>query len=101
MSDKYEIINRVFLAQPRRRQFPKCQWNARAVSNMDQSEDYNLFVPSIGMDASHEPYELYYHHSIVEQLREQIKEACSARDQWRTTHLRNKELEAILAKAKG
>lgn len=69
--DPYPIVKRIFLAQPRKRQYSS-HWNARQVDNANITDSARLDRPPKSGWA-HEPFELYYHESVVNELKEEIK----------------------------
>lgn len=68
----YPVMKRIFAAQPRKQVFKKAQWIVRPVNQIDRTEDGNLVRPA-EMGFSHMPFELYYHCSVVQELREEVR----------------------------
>lgn len=70
---KYDIVKRIFLAQPRKNEYQHSTWIARPIENMNVSDGGYLPIPTGRGSFSHEPFEIYYHQSIVDELKNEIK----------------------------
>lgn len=64
------IVKRIFLAQPRKPKY-KAHWRPAPVPNENTSEDYMLVRP-LDLGWAHDPFELYYHVSVVDELKSQV-----------------------------
>lgn len=78
MSD-YPIPKRIMVARPRWRTFRNAKWIVRPVPDMDESDDRNLVINQtyrihcgLHTDSAHETLEVYYHSSVVEELKEKF-----------------------------
>lgn len=72
-NEAYPIIRRIFLAQPRLLEFNRAKWLARPINNINKYEPESLLRPRHIQGNSHDQWQMYYHSSVVNDLRDELE----------------------------
>ena len=73
MSEREPIYKRIFVMQPRPKDFRFAKWIVRPIPDFNVSEDAYLRVENYQSDYAHERPEIYYHSSEVDKLKERVR----------------------------